>query len=483
MLGVSLFIMAFQAVLIASGSIVGKMAVLTSSFNASIIPGLQECTKFLISTFIYVFYVRSRSRSSTSSYTTLTKKSIQYSNSDQPAESQVPRNTVPRWKYALPALLYSIANTAMYYVLVYISPAEYVLLWNTKILFTAVLHRIVLQKKMNVRRVMALGALLIGIVLAEYTIQSVDKDTVTITVSNVTVSGNALLDGNATGTGTAAGTVLLDFAPSSSSSSSSSSSGGNILTASMSWRVMSAIATVFFALVVSFANVFTELIYKRNKASVWEQNMMLYGFGILCNLVNVIVAQSTTRSNDDNSGVFFVEDMWRGLNWWCLALVLIGSCSGIITGLILKYIDVLFVVVADALAVVVNVCLSALLFGLHLTFALLIGAGIIVVAIIAYQLNDGSADSVDDKDNTSSKSSSTSSSMHMHSSRKSKSKNKNKSKSSTSHINTSDKETADQGKEIKVEWDSAEDLDQDGMEIGSGASSGGVAEETDLLIK
>jgi hypothetical protein len=244
---------------------------------------------------------------------------------------------------------------------------------------------------------------------------------------------------------------------------------------------MSAIATVFFALVVSFANVFTELIYKRNKASVWEQNMMLYGFGILCNLVNVIVAQSTTRSNDDNSGVFFVEDMWRGLNWWCLALVLIGSCSGIITGLILKYIDVLFVVVADALAVVVNVCLSALLFGLHLTFALLVGAGIIVVAIIAYQLNDGSADSVDDKDNRSSKSSSTSSSMH--SSRKSKSKNKNKSKSSTSHINTSDKETADQGKEIKVEWDSAEDLDQDGMEIGSGASSGGVAEETDLLIK
>ena len=113
--------------------------------------------------------------------------------------------------------------------------------------------------------------------------------------------------------------------------------------------------------------------------------MMLYGAGIACNAVTIGLQQMTTRVDAEGSNGS-IEDIWHGLNWWCFVMVLLGSCSGIITGLILKYIDVLFIVVADAMAVVLNIVISALLFGLHVTAMLLLGVGMIVTAIILYHL-------------------------------------------------------------------------------------------------
>jgi hypothetical protein len=67
----------------------------------------------------------------------------------------------------------------------------------------------------------------------------------------------------------------------------------------------------------------------------------------------------------------------------------------------LKYIDVLFVIIADAAAVVLNIVLSALLFGLHITVVLVVGVVIIVAAIVVYQLNgenEGNSNAIDSKD-------------------------------------------------------------------------------------
>ena len=440
---ISVLIMFIQAILIASGSIVGKMAVLSSSFNTSVITGLQECTKFLISSFAFFIFVKSPAPTSSSPST---KGSLQHI--DAPLT-----NTVPRWKYALPALLYSVANTSMFHVLRFISPAEFVLLWNTKIIFTALLHRIFLKKKLNIRRLFALIALLLGIMISEYTIQIVEKDKdIVVIASNNNTSSNSI-----------------------SNFTRSPSSAISATTESISLKVLAAIVTVFFALVVSFANVYTELIYKRNKASVWEQNMMLYGFGIICNVVNVGLAQSTIRKDvADSDGSF--NDVWRGLNWWCLAMVLIGSCSGIITGLILKYIDVLFIVVADALAVVINVALSALLFQLHITFPLVIGAGIIVIAIVGYQLNGD--ENVDTSNaNESSRRSKEYDKVDLY-------KDNDESSGGDSDGDGGDEGDIDASPQIeKKEWEVDEDLDQDNLEIGSGTSSSGNAEETDALIK
>ena len=155
----------------------------------------------------------------------------------------------------------------MFSVLVYITPAEFVLLWNTKIIFTAILHRFILKRYLSRLRVVALGVLLVGIVIAEYTIQMDVELKQLAAILNTTNSTSA--DNNIT-----AGQGSVD-------------DGSESDVAVVSLKLLAALATVFFALVVSFANVFTELIYKQNQQSVWEQNIMLYGSGMLCNVVTV----------------------------------------------------------------------------------------------------------------------------------------------------------------------------------------------------
>jgi len=376
MIAASIAIMMFQALLIASGSIVGKLAVLESSFNSSVITGLQECMKFLISIvfvkLILPYYSDKQPHEAIQQEEEAVviskhhdKAAFDDDNNNHNNHAVRKRNNVPCWKYTLPALLYSTSNAAMFSVLVYITPAEFVLLWNTKIIFTAILHRFILKRYLSRLRVVALGVLLVGIVIAEYTIQMDVELKQLADILNTTNSTSA--DNNVT-----AGQGSVD-------------DGSESDVAVVSLKLLAALATVFFALVVSFANVFTELIYKQNQQSVWEQNMMLYGSGILCNVVTVTLQQMTMRNGVEGSNGT-VEDIWRGLNWWCFVMVLLGSCSGIITGLILKYIDVLFVVVADAMAVVLNIVISALLFGLHVTIMLVLGASMIVVAIILYHL-------------------------------------------------------------------------------------------------
>ena len=363
---VSVTIMAFQALLIASGSIVGKLAEgaeeKQAPFNPSVITGFQEMTKFLIATVVFAVL------SCNNKHGSINHRNAQDFHSTQRPSSR--STTVARWKYAVPALLYSVANQAMFHVLVFITPAEFVLLWNTKIIFTAALHCIILKRTLSVPRTLALFGLLVGIVMTEYTIQSNRTE--------------AEITSNLGGTNNNTGTITDDDSS----------------TADMyMYQFIAATATVFFALVVSLANVYTEHIYKKNTASVWEQNMMLYGFGILCNIGGILIQQSTTRRGVDGSDGSF-DDVWIGLNWWCFAMIFVGACSGLITGLILKYIDVLFVIIADAAAVVLNIVLSALLFGLHITIVVVVGVVIIVAAIVVYQLNgenEANSNAVDSK--------------------------------------------------------------------------------------
>ncbi len=171
---VSVTIMAFQALLIASGSIVGKLAEgaqeKQAPFNPSVITGFQEVTKFLIASVVFVVLSRSTTTTTT---------------------------TVATWKYAIPALLYSVANQAMFHVLVFITPAEFVLLWNTKIIFTAALHCIILKRTLSLPRTLALLGLLVGIVMTEYTIQSNRTETeITAHLGSTTNNTGTVTDDN-----------------------------------------------------------------------------------------------------------------------------------------------------------------------------------------------------------------------------------------------------------------------------------------------
>ena len=213
---VSVTIMAFQALLIASGSIVGKLAEgaqeKQAPFNPSVIVGFQEVTKFLIASVVFVVLSCNNKHG--------TPNHLQ-----RPSSRSTTTTTVATWKYAIPALLYSVANQAMFHVLVFITPAEFVLLWNTKIIFTAALHCIILKRTLSLPRTLALLGLLVGIVMTEYTIQSNRTETeITAHLGSTTNNTGTVTDDNST-----ADTMFM-------------------------YQFIAATATVFFALVVSLAN-------------------------------------------------------------------------------------------------------------------------------------------------------------------------------------------------------------------------------------
>merc|ERR1712032_532995 len=70
--------------------------------------------------------------------------------------------------YALPSLLYNIANVVMFVTVGTISPGEIMLLWNLKIVSTAVLMRIFLKRKLNKFKWIAIVTLMLGVLLIEW---------------------------------------------------------------------------------------------------------------------------------------------------------------------------------------------------------------------------------------------------------------------------------------------------------------------------
>jgi drug/metabolite transporter (DMT)-like permease len=69
--------------------------------------------------------------------------------------------------YAVPALLYTIDNNIIFVILEYLDPATYSILWNTKIVSTAILFRIILRRRLSVLKWISIILLFIGVLTSQ----------------------------------------------------------------------------------------------------------------------------------------------------------------------------------------------------------------------------------------------------------------------------------------------------------------------------
>jgi drug/metabolite transporter (DMT)-like permease len=248
--------------------------------------------------------------------------------------------------YAVPSLLYMIDNNLTYIILRFIDPATLSVLWNLKILTTAILFRFVLKRQLSELRKIAIFLLLLGVVTSQsdrtysthHNIALASNSTLTIGKNATLKSGNSTQDEH----------VARDF---------------------MVGMVLVSIGVT----ISSCASVFTEWAFKRKgSCSFLWQNAQLYAFGIFFNSVGLVLENAEIRR----------QGFFHGFNGWTWMVIFVHSIGGIAIGVMLKYLDNIACVYAHAMAMMLTMFISILFF--HFNPSLEFGCGLAVSLVSMY---------------------------------------------------------------------------------------------------
>ena len=288
----------------------------------------------------------------------------------------------PLWMYAVPGILYPLSNSVDFLVVGIVTPGELSLLWNLKIASTAILYRCVLKQRLKIVQWMALFTLLVGVIILELSMQT---------------SANGTVDAD-----------TLSYSGQNSSAHHDSESQDYVV--STTQRTLALVLVFGGTVLASFASVVTEWIFKRSREGIWLQNAKLYSFSILVFLATVGLRrwiEWTTTVNADDSTLILNNasaspqivsgnvtapsaaprhdgSLFYGWNWFCVLLLLLKSGHGVFTGFLLKYFNVILTIHADALATVMNVVSSAILWGLRINFTFVFGSVVTLSSILVY---------------------------------------------------------------------------------------------------
>merc|ERR1711920_766043 len=111
--------------------------------------------------------------------------------------------------------------------------------------------------------------------------------------------------------------------------------------------------------------------------SIHWQNIQLYAWGILFNIVGMLV---------NNSSAVVERGFFDGYNMWACTVVINNALNGLAISAILKYADNIARVYAHASAMLVTMVISIFLFGQSPTPQLLIAIGVVSASAVQYNL-------------------------------------------------------------------------------------------------
>ena len=241
--------------------------------------------------------------------------------------------------YAVPALLYSISNAIIFYTVGILSPAEFVLLWQSKIASTALLYRFVLKRSIAPLQWVGLAGVLAGVLILELSID---------TVNDFEVSNSSF--------------IPLKMVEKKMSRSSA------ILT------------TLFGATIAACAGVGAESVYKRYNENIWCQNARLSSASLFFYSVSSLI---------QSEGVIDVRPsiMFAGFNAFCFLLIFLQALLGFGVGYVLKYFDVILGMQSATAAMVANVLISIIFFDLKASPVVIVGTAMVIISIYTYHTN------------------------------------------------------------------------------------------------
>ncbi|KAK6947890.1 Nucleotide-sugar transporter [Dillenia turbinata] len=235
------------------------------------------------------------------------------------------------WKsvrlFPIPSIIYLIHNNVQFATLTYLDTSTYQIMGNLKIVTTAILFRLFLRKKLSTLQWMAIVLLAVG-----------------TTTSQVKGCGAASCD--------------------------------SPFSAPMQGYMLGVLSACFSAL----AGVYTEFLMKKNNDSLYWQNVQLYMFGAIFNMLRLLL--------DDFSGGFEKGAWWqRLLNGYTIStwmVVLNLGTTGLLVSWLMKYADNIVKVYSTSMAMLLTMVLSVYLFNFKPTLQLFLGIIICMMSLHMY---------------------------------------------------------------------------------------------------
>jgi len=227
-------------------------------------------------------------------------------------------------KTSIPATLYVIQNNLAYLAISNLDAATYQVTYQGKILTTAILSVIMLNKKLDTTKWIALVMLTAGIALVQL--------------------GQVKDDGE------------------------ESKDIGNPFIGLMA--VLCACCTS------GLAGVYFEKILKGSPVSVWARNIHLAGIGIISGGVGMIVT--------GDADTITQQGFFHGYTGITVAVVLVGALGGMVTAVVIKYADNILKGFATSIAIIISCVISIFLFDFVLTVKFVLGTACVNYAVYLY---------------------------------------------------------------------------------------------------
>lgn len=229
-------------------------------------------------------------------------------------------------KTSIPAICYLVQNNMQYVAVGYLDASTYAVLYQLKIMTTALLSVAILRKQLACIQWVSLGLLTVG-------------------VSAVVLSQMA-------------------------------ASGGDDNAAKKAGSIVPGLIAVLTACVMSgLAGVYFEKLLKGSNVSLWARNLQLALYSIAIGLVGLL---------GDSANPSFGAGFFHGYTTavWCS--ILNNAFGGLLVAVVIKYADVIMKNFAASGAIVVTAIVSVVLLGSSVNGLFVVGVALVIYAMFLY---------------------------------------------------------------------------------------------------
>ncbi|KAF4595728.1 UDP-galactose transporter [Ophiocordyceps camponoti-floridani] len=285
------------------------------------------------------------------------------------------------WKLALPAAFYTLQNLLQYLAVGNLDPVHFQVLYQVKILTTAVFSVFLLRRHLGLKRWISLFVLTLGVSIVSLpsSESSVDASLFHGIPDHYFPRSNHLL-------GQAA---VADFPPTDSHLTKRSATYQGIANdlpppdPPMNYSA-GATAAVVAAVVSGLAGVYFEKILKESptQASVWIRNIQLSFYSIIAATIGGVFWQ-------DGIGIR-QHGFFEGYNWVVWAAILLQAAGGLIASLVIRDADNIVKNFATSISIVISFIVSVWVFKFTVTASFLFGTSLVLLATYLYSLPERS---------------------------------------------------------------------------------------------
>ena len=297
------------------------------------------------------------------------------------------------WKefaaYSVPAAIYACTNNLGFLALLALHPATTTIIGQSKIIFTGLLFRQMLKRRLSAWQWLALMILMCALAQAVIGASGSDTDDVGDTAAAAAAAVGVAATDSVDGIGAAVGAAADSDDPGAAAAATiGDRSRRQLLAYAMRWAVkeqplpLPAILGVAIVLLSSLlsalAAVYSELLLKaRMGAPIHWQNLQMYIHGTWINLLVMLVVDGATIRE---------RGLWHGYGAYAWANVVCTACMGLVMAALLKFLDNIARVYAAAVSMVVVLVASWPLFGVPISAQVAISIVTVALSMVQYHL-------------------------------------------------------------------------------------------------